>query len=120
MSCLLIIPSVPTVWREKGNKPDSGDREARLKLGKGTVAGGRSPGVKMGASRLGQGLALPLHPQPLTLEFLQWAPLALLDESLFASLSFQYFFSGYICYVIKELAKKKMSPIILAPQDKDT
>lgn len=63
LSCLLIIPSVTTIWRETGNKPDSGDREARLKLGKGTMAGGLSPRGKMGCFLAWAG-AWVLHPAP--------------------------------------------------------
>lgn len=72
------------------------------------MAGIWSPSVKMGSFLAWAEVWVP-PPPTLTLPFLQWALLVLLGERLYASLSFQYFFSGYICYVIKELAKKKIS-----------
>lgn len=51
MSCLLIIPSVPTVWKEAGNTPDSGDKDAWLNRGWQMVTkckGGELPGLDRG------------------------------------------------------------------------
>lgn len=107
LSCLLIIPLVPTVWRETGNELDGGGRQARLKV-ESAVAGGWSPSVKTGRFRAWAEV-WPHAPPSRDASLLQWALLGLLVGVFTLLFPVSFFLSVYICSVIEELAKKKIS-----------